>query len=469
VLLSITSRTPDATNLGYLLHKNPARLHEVDLSFGMARVFFPVAEPDQCTAVLMVEVDPVGLVRSAGAKQGLWALGQYVNDRPYAASSFLSVAISRAFGTALNGRCAKLPELADTPLLLEAKLPVIQAPNEAVLRELFEPLGYEVECFRLPLEPAFPDWGESRYFDLILRGTLPLHLLLKHLFVLIPALDREKHYWVGPEEIEKLLLKGEGWLAEHPMRAWITDRYLKYQKRLVREALERLAPEPDKDGEEEEAEDSKEPEAEKKISLHEVRLERVVELLAAHTPQSVIDLGCGEGKLLRLLLNKTKIPRVAGMDVSSRALEIANERLERSVAPSKRSRLKLFSGSLIYRDSRLRGYDAAALVEVIEHLDEDRLDSLEEVVFADAAPKLVVVTTPNREYNPLFENLKPGAMRHGDHRFEWTRAEFQQWANRIAVKHGYRVTFEGLGEEDAECGSPSQMAIFQMEAGSKHA
>ncbi|MDB6078146.1 MAG: double-stranded 3-methylase [Akkermansiaceae bacterium] len=461
MLLSITSRTPDATNLGYLLHKNPARLNDYSLNFGRAKVFFPTARPDECTAVLMIEVDPVGLVRSAGAKQGDWALGQYVNDRPYAASSFLSVGIARAYGSALNGHCAHLPELADAPLILEARLPVIQAPSEEVLKELFEPLGYEVQCSRLPLEPAFPAWGESRYFDLTLRGTLPLHHLLKHLFVLIPALDREKHYWIGPDEIDKLLAKGEGWLAGHPRRAWITDRYLKYHKRLVREALERLAPEPE-EGAEEAVEELKEPPVEKKISLHEVRLDRVTEVLVEHAPASIIDLGCGEGRLLQRLLNKTKIPRVAGMDVSSRALEIAKERLERGVAQAKRTgRLLLFNGSLIYRDSRLRGYEAAALVEVIEHLDEDRLDSLEEVVFADAAPRLVVVTTPNREYNVLFETMKPGALRHGDHRFEWTRAEFQAWAGRVAGKHGYQVTFEGLGEEDPQHGPPSQMALFQ--------
>jgi len=459
VQLLLTNRTPDATDLGHLLHKHPARCHGGELAFGQATVFYPEATPERCTAVLAVDVDPVDLVRSEGARQGGWALGQYVNDRPYAASSFLSVAISRNFGTALNGRCTKRPELVEKPLDLEARLPVVQAP-EGMLEKLFEPLGYEVESRRLPLEPAFPDWGESRYHELILRATLPLHVLLKHLFVLIPTLDRNKHYWVGQEEIDKLLEKGEGWLAGHPEREWIVRRYLKYQKRLTREALERLAPEPEPEEDDEAADTSSAPAAEPKISLHDVRLDRVAEVIAALNPKSVIDLGCGEGRLLARLLKNTRIPKVLGMDVSSRALEVALERLDR-VPPSRREgRLELFLGSLIYRDSRLRGHDVGALVEVIEHLDPERLESLEEVVFADAAPRTVFVTTPNREYNVLFEGMKPGAMRHGDHRFEWTRSEFREWAERVAAAHGYAVAFEPLGEEDPEHGPPSQMAVF---------
>ncbi|RYD48874.1 MAG: methyltransferase domain-containing protein [Verrucomicrobiaceae bacterium] len=261
--------------------------------------------------------------------------------------------------------------------------------------------------------------------------------------------------------MDKLLEKGEGWLAGHPEREWIVRRYLKYQKRLTREALERLAPEPEpEEGDEEAADTGTEPAVERKISLHDVRLDRVAEAIAALDPKSVIDLGCGEGRLLARLLKTTKIPKILGMDVSSRALEIALERLDRIPASRREGRLELFLGSLIYRDSRLRGHDVSALVEVIEHLDPERLESLEEVVFADAAPRRVFVTTPNREYNVLFEGMKPGAMRHSDHRFEWTRAELREWAERVAATHGYEVSYEPLGEEDAEHGPPSQMAVF---------
>lgn len=462
MLLSITNRTPDATELGHLLHKHPARFHEADLAFGKGLVFYPKADAGECTAVLMVEVDPVDLVRSANARQAGWALGQYVNDRPYAASSFLSVAISRMYGTALNARCTKRPELVDRELDLEVKLPVVPAGDGVILEKLFAPLGYQVQTRRLELDPAFPDWGESRYHELVLRTVKPLHVVLKHLFVLIGALDRAKHYWVGREEIDKLLAKGEGWLAGHPEKEWIVRRYLKYQTRLAREALERLAPEPEEDEDlnEADADGGKEPAVEKKISLHDQRLDRVAELVAALRPQSVIDLGCGEGKLIRRLLRLTKIPKLVGMDVSSRALEIAHERLDRIPPFQRNNRVEIFLGSLVYRDSRLKGHDVATLVEVIEHLDADRLEALEETVFAAAAPRHVFVTTPNREYNVLFEGIKPGAMRHRDHRFEWTREEFRNWAERVASEHGYDFIWEALGEEDAAYGPPSQMAIF---------
>jgi 3' terminal RNA ribose 2'-O-methyltransferase Hen1 len=456
VYLSITHCGPHADDLGHLLHKHPARLHEAALGFGTARVFYPIAGKGECTAVLAVEVDPVGLVRSDSARQGGWALGQYVNDRPFAASSFLSVAISRVFGTALNGRCVIRPELVDKPLDLVANLPVIQAPD-GLLQKLFCPIGYEVISRRLPLDPAFPTWGESRYHDLTLRATKPLHELLRHLFVLIPALDRDKHYWVGADEIDKLLAKGEGWLAGHPECDWIVRRYLKYQHRLANEAISRLMPEDGTDRRTEESE--REWPAHSTASLHDQRLDAVASRIAALNPESVADLGCGEGKLTRRLLKETRIPRLLAMDVSTRSLEILNERLDR-LPPAVRSRATVILGSLIYRDSRLAGHDVAALVEVIEHLDPDRLESLEAVVFAHAAPRHVFVTTPNREYNVLFEGMKPGALRHGDHRFEWTRVEFREWAERVAANHGYQATLEPLGEEHAEHGAPSQLAIF---------
>ena len=457
MILTLTHRGPDAGDLSHLLHKHPARLHEVSLGFGTARVFYPSATATECTATLAVEVDPVGLVRSDGARQGGWALGQYVNDRPYAASSFLSVAISRVFGTALNGRCAKRPELVDKPLDLEARLPVIQAPD-GLLEKLFAPLGYETVSRRLPLEPAFPSWGDSRYHDLTLRATRPLHELLRHLFVLIPALDRDKHYWVGRDEIDKLLAKGEGWLADHPERDWIVRRYLKYQRRLANEAIARLVPE-EEPADQSDQSDQSDPPSSSVPSLHDLRLDAVAARIAALNPESVADLGCGEGKLTRRLLKQTRIPRLTAMDVSTRSLEILNERLDRLPGPI-RARATVILGSLIYRDSRLACHDAAALVEVIEHLDPDRLEALEAVVFAHAAPRHLFVTTPNREYNILFEGMKPDALRHGDHRFEWTRAEFRDWAERVAATHGYQVSLEPLGEEHPEHGAPSQMAVF---------
>ena len=470
MLLTITHSGPDAGDLGFLLHKNPANVHRAKLPFGEATVFYPEASAERCTACLLVDVNPVALVRSKGARQGGWALGQYVNDRPYAASSFLSTAISRVFGTAMNGNCQKRPELPARELELRAGLPVLPAPGGGErLRRLFEPLGYEVEAEGGLLDGNFPEWGESPYQSVVLRKRATLSEMLRHLYVLIPVLDRWKHYWVGPAEIEKLLDKGEGWLEEHPERDWITARYLKYRRNLTREALERLVPEDGEDEEveagedlEEEGDSPEEPEAEGKVSLHTKRLDRVTELVKSLAPESVADLGCGEGKLLVRLLDRTRVPRITGMDVSSRSLEIARERLERRLRGNKLSRLTLLHGSLIYRDSRLAGHQVVTLVEVIEHLDPCRLESLEKVVFGSLRPAEVIVTTPNIEYNVLFEGMEAGQLRHGDHRFEWTRAEFRGWAERLCEEHGYTARFEPLGEEDPERGAPSQLARFSL-------
>jgi hypothetical protein len=114
----------------------------------------------------------------------------------------------------------------------------------------------------------------------------------------------------------------------------------------------------------------------------------------------------------------------------------------------------------MYRDRRLSGYDAATLIEVIEHLDPPRLAALERVVFENAQPGTVVVTTPNAEYNVKFESLPPGRFRHKDHRFEWTRAQFAQWANATAARFGYGVRFLPVGPEDPAIGAPTQMGVF---------
>lgn len=461
MLLTITAHGPNATDIGYLLHKNPASVHSTSLACGQARAFYPEASSEKCTVALHVEVDPVALVRSKGARDGNWALGQYVNDRPYSASSFLSTAISRVFGTAMNGTCAKRPDLVARIWNLEIVLPTFPAPGgEEQIKRLFEPMGYKVIVDQSPLDSSFPDWGNSPHCHLTLRGAHTLAQSLSHLFVLIPAFDRKKHYWIGPEEIEKLLAKGKGWLEAHPEKEWIVARFLKYQRKLTHQALDRLTP--PVDNTEEASSGKNEPAVEKKLSLHTVRLDRVSEIVKSLAPASLVDLGCGEGKLLRLLLQKTKIPRITGMDVDSASLTKARERLlERGRGNG--NRLTLIQGSLIYKDSRLAGNDVATLIEVIEHLDPFRLDALATILFGTIAAQHIIITTPNREYNQLFDTMKPGELRHRDHRFEWTRTEFEAWCTIHAKKHSYTVTFEPLGEEHPEHGAPSQLAHFTKE------
>jgi 3' terminal RNA ribose 2'-O-methyltransferase Hen1 len=464
VILTITTTHRPATDLGYLLHKNPERAQTFDLAWGKAHVFYPEASEGRCTAALLLDIDPMSLVRSRSLSQGM--LAQYVNDRPYVASSFMSVAIAQVFGSALAGRSKERPELAETPLPLEASIAALPCRGgESVMRRLFEPIGYEVTARSGILDEKFPEWGESDYLSVCLRARVRLSDLLSHLYVLIPVLDDQKHYWVSQPEIEKLLSRGSSWLASHPERELISRRYLKHRRRLVNEALARLSEEDAPDPEAAEDERAAEEAAlEARISLNDQRVAAVAAALREAGARRVLDLGCGEGSLLQVLLADHAFTEIVGMDVSCRALAIAKERLRLDqLAPSQQARMSLFQGSVTYRDQRLAGYDAAAVVEVIEHLDTPRLAAFERVVFEFARPGTVIITTPNAEYNSKFGSLPAGTFRHKDHRFEWSRGEFAAWANGVAERSGYRVQLRPIGEDDPALGSPSQMAVFSRE------
>ncbi|MET8991716.1 3' terminal RNA ribose 2'-O-methyltransferase Hen1 [Nonomuraea wenchangensis] len=483
MLLTITNTARPATDLGFLLHKHPERVQEFRQSSGTATVFYPEADEERCTAALLLEIDPVALARARGKGSPDFSLSQYVNDRPYAASSLLAVALGEVFRTARAGRCAARPELPGTALPLELTLPALPCRGGPDLaRRLFEPLGWEVEARVLPLDEGFPEWGESRYVRLALRGTVRVADALNHLYVLLPVLDDGKHYWIAPDEVDKLIRAGEGWLRGHPERGLITRRYLGRRWSLARTALTRLAelgdeteehlepalaedaPPEDTAADEAaaaeaaEAEVAGEPEV-KVRSLSVRRREAVLGKLTELGATSVIDLGCGQGELVGALLSRPAFARVAGMDVSPLALTIAARRLRLDRMPeARRARLTLFQGALTYTDKRLSGYDAAVLMEVIEHVDPPRLAALERVVFGHARPRHVVITTPNIEYNVRYEFLT--GLRHPDHRFEWTRAEFAAWACRVAAEHGYAVAFEPVGDDDPEVGPPTQMGVF---------
>ena len=461
MLLTITTTRSPATDLGYLLHKHPERLQSFSLPFGQAHVFYPEATEARCTAALLLDVDPVGLIRR-GVR--FPRLDQYVNDRPYVASSFMSVAIARVFNTALAGKCSARPALPEEQMPFVARIPALLCRGgEDVLRRLFEPLGYAVRATQHPLDERFPEWGESPYFAVELEGRLRLRDLLTHLYVLVPVLDAEKHYWVGEDEVEKLLRRGEGWLAGHPDRELIVSRYVKYQRSLRDEALAKLledeSPDPERDQQQREAEEEA---VEEPLRLNEQRLGSVVAVLRGSGAKRVLDLGCGGGKLVAALMKEPSFDEIAGVDISHRALEIAASRLRLDrLAPRQRGRVRLFQSAITYRDRRLAGFDAAAIVEVIEHLDRPRLVSFERVVFEHARPSTVVVTTPNREYNAKFEGLPAGAFRHRDHRFEWTRRELENWAGEVAGRFGYGVRFLAVGPEDPALGAPTQMAVFE--------
>ena len=460
MLLTITLTRPPATDLGYLLHKSPERVHSRALAFGQAHVFYPEATDERCTAALLLDIDPVALSRGW---QGGASLEPYVNDRPYVASSFMSVAIGQVFGTALGGRSTERPELVDVPLPVEAALPALPSRGgEGLIRRLFEPLGYATTATPHPLAESFADWGNSPYYSVTLAGNVRLRDLLAHLYVLIPVLDDQKHYWVSEAEIAKLLHRGEGWLGAHPERELIANRYLARQGSLTREAIRQLTADEEPDPDAAEAErDAEEEAVERPIRLADERAGAVMAALRSSGARRVLDLGCGEGRLLADLLADHSFTEIVGLDVSARSLEIAARRLRTDrMNERQRARLKLLQGSLTYRDARLAGYDAAVLMEVIEHLEPGRLPALERAVFEFAAPGTVVVTTPNSEFNVRVEGLAAGRFRHRDHRFEWSRAEFAAWSDSVATRFGYEVRRLPIGPVDPEVGSATQMAVF---------
>lgn len=464
MLLTVSTTHRPATDLGYLLHKHPDRVQEFKQSFGTATVCYPEAADDRCTAALLVDVDPMKLARGRAKNSPDFSLGQYVNDRSYAASSLLGVAMADVFSTARSGRCDSRQELADSAIPLEIEIPVLPCRGGSdIAVRVFGPLGWTVQVDPLPLDHAFPEWGDSRYVRLRLVGVVRLADALNQLYVLLPVLDESKHYWQAPDEIDKLLRSGEGWLAGHPDAELITRRYLG-RRGLTQIALARLAELGD------DLEDAVDPTTDEEVGQPEVdrvplnaeRHDAVHSALAELGATSVIDLGCGSGRFLERLVKDSAFTQIAGTDVSTRSLRQAARRLHVDRMSERQSaRVRLFQGSLTYQDERFAGFDAAVLMEVIEHLDPARLEALEQVVFGAARSGAVLVTTPNREYNDLYQGL--AGMRHPDHRFEWTRDEFGQWSDRVAGKYGYAVEHRGIGQADDDRGSPTQLAIFRKE------
>jgi len=465
VLLTITTIQAPATDLGYLLHKHPDRMQTFPTAAGPAHVFYPEATAERCTAALLLEVDPVALVRGPVGRNrpSDGELAQYVNDRPYAASSMLAVALKEAFRAALVGRCDARPELAQSRIPLSIRVPALRCRGGAELaRAVFEPLGWTVTATSEPLQPE--EWGPSNYLDLHLTGQMRLADALNHLYVLLPVLDDAKHYWVSTDEVDKLIRAGGDWLAGHPARDLIARRYLSHRAKLTRSALARLADADDTEPETLDNAVTEDDAAQTGQLLAVQRRETILAILRELGATRVGDFGCGSGVLVKALLADPRIEKIIAIDVSARALRLAARDLNLDRMPDRqRERLQIFQSALTYRDDRLAGLDAAVLMEVIEHVDPERLPALERAVFGFAAPSSVVITTPNAEYNPHFATLPAGAMRHRDHRFEWTRAQFTEWSQQAANTYHYQVRFLPVGPEHPAAGPPTQLAVFRKE------
>lgn len=459
MLLTITYEGENTQNLGFLLHKNPDRAQQFELNYGRAYVFYTEVSNERTTAALLLDIDPIDLARGKiGSRDG--GLFDYVNDRPYSATSFMSTAISRIFGTSMSGKCAKMQSLADTPLKLTAYISSLKDGGDTELAsQLFEPLGYTVKTERTLLDENFKEWGISPYIALTISGTVRLADMLNHLYVLIPVFDKQKHYYITDDEIEKLLSHGEGWLASHPYKEKIARRYFSAKKSYARRTIDiLLAGETDDN---ENIEISENTETEKHTPLNTQRLNTVRDTVLASGASTVIDMGCGECRLTSLLLNERQIKRVTACDVSIRELEKASGRLHLDrMQPYRKNKLTLMQASLTYRDKRFEGYDCACVIEVIEHIEPMRIPAMERNIFEFASPRTVIVTTPNKEYNENYQFLNKDELRHNDHRFEWTRDEFKKWTEHICGTFSYTCEISGIGDSDGNCGTPTQMGVF---------
>lgn len=464
MLLTITSTAVPASDLGFLLHKHPDRFQQVELSFGRASIFYPEATEQRCTVALLVELDDSAT--STRNRPGGFALEPYVNPAGYVASSMLAVALRRVFGTAMQRRCDARPELVDSALPLTIEVPVVPADDRDLPRRLFAPLGWQVRTVGRDLDPEVPRWGPAPYVALSLTGQQTIADALLQLYVLLPVLGGRKHYWVGPDEVDKLLRAGEGWLAAHPERELIMARYLAYRRNYVAAATDRLQDEESAgdDDSDESPEDITRTAARR--SLAHGRRDAVLQTLAHAGAHRVVDLGCGEGALLTALAAESAITEILGIDPSATALTRAERRLASApLADRQRDKIRLRQSSAVYRDPEMAGTDAVVLMEVIEHLDPDRLPDLERVVFGAARPQTVIITTPDRTANASYPGLTAGELRHPDHRFEWDRAELGSWASGVAARNGYRVDIRGIdtdGVVDRDP-APSQLAVFTRE------
>ena len=465
VLLTISTTHVPATDLGFLLVKHPDRVQSFETTGGLAHVWYPEADEQRCTVALLLDVDSVELARPSKRQKSPdnFSLGRYVNDRPYAASSLLTVALGKVFRSAMKGASRDQPELVDLALPLEIRVAALPCRGGVeIVEQLFGPLGWTVTAEPVPLDPAFPDWGASRYVQMTLTGRQKLSDALNHLYVLLPVLDDAKHYWVSEDEVDKLLRAGEGWLGGHPAKELISRRYLANRRSLAQSALDRLRAASDEleaTAGPEAAELAEIEAAERSKPLVKFRQEAVLAALVEAGATRVLDLGCGPGALLSELARDRRYTELVGVDVSTSVLRLAARRLRLDRMPERqRGRITLLQSALTYTDDRLVGYDAAVLMEVVEHLDPPRLPAMARAVFGHARPSTVVVTTPNVEYNPRYEGLT--GLRHHDHRFEWSRAEFTTWCDGVARRYGYAVEHRGVGDPDPELGQPTQLAVF---------
>jgi 3' terminal RNA ribose 2'-O-methyltransferase Hen1 len=443
--LSIKVTGQGAGVVSHLISKNPHNLYERNEKGHTVRLVYTTSSEEETEFLLYVVPDPIELVRNS---PDLYNITQYINDREFAVSSLFCSFIRTALGTALNGKPKEeYRSWVDHELQLELRFgPLASSLSDKQIQQLFEPLGYKIGIDYGDFT-VFKEKSTARY--LTIKGTKTLQTSLRHVFVLIPVLDDYKHYFIDEREVEKLERYGEGWLEFHPLADLIIKRSLRFRDVIAKSNF-KVSDEKDLNFRNK---------APSKPRLNDMRYEAIVKQVQSLTNKStVIDMGAGEGKLSVQLGFIPGIQEILAVEPSQREHIRAKERFEKAKQIEGFLEPSLLWGSLFYTDDRLRNKDVMILCEVIEHINEDRLPGIMELIFRENRPRTFLITTPNQEYNAIYDLGEN--MRHNDHRFEWSREEFQNRCQNWIANVPYSVVFAGIGEEQEPYGFPTQMAIF---------
>ena len=453
--LSIKAMGEEAKFLSFLLAKNPQNLYDRNEKEAQVRMTYTTFEDNEVEAVLFVTPDPVELVKNSPAT---YDITQYINDREFVVSSLFVSYIRSALGTALNGKPKEAYlKWVDHPFNLTIGFgPVASDLPDAVIISLFEALGFKTEIEREKIEYAFDLKARSSARFITIQGKATLQNTLRQIFILIPVLDNYKHYYIDEKEIEKLQRFGEGWLENHPQKELIIKRSLRF-----RELIEQVYPvNIDRKQAQLDLDHPDEPQA--VVRLNELRYQKIIDLvMSLDTRETIVDYGAGEGKLSVRLGSIPGVKEILAVEPTAKEQLRAIERFQKAGRNEDFVTPAPLWGSLFYYDNRMKGKDVFILCEVIEHIEEYRLAAAMDTIFGHYQPKVIIITTPNSEYNEVYQMEE--TIRHKDHRFEWTTAQFQDWCALWQSKYQYSVEHIGIGEEVQGYGQPTQLAIFRRQ------
>ncbi|WP_342431763.1 3' terminal RNA ribose 2'-O-methyltransferase Hen1 [Neobacillus sp. FSL H8-0543] len=445
--LSLTVRGTGAETVSYLIAKNPTNLYERNEKGFKVRLVYPTFTNDEAEFLIYVQPDPIDLARNSAEK---YDITSYINDREFAVSSIFVSAIRKALGTALNGKPdEEYTEWVDHPFVMELNFgPVATDLNDREIEDLFKPIGYKVT-----IESGVSTFREKSSAKFItITGEQTVQNALKHISTLIPVIDNYKHYFIDEREVEKLDRYGDDWLESHPAKLLILKRALRYQSLIVKSKFYHRE------------QSTKGIVEQPKVRLNEQRYDAIVNYIKGlPNRETIVDLGAGEGKLSVQFGFIDGVKEILSIEPSSKSRVKAIKRFQEENDKERYIEPKSLAGSLYYFDERLQNKDIIVLCEVIEHIDEHRLPNIFKTIVNDYRPRILIVTTPNQEYNVVYE--MDDEMRHDDHRFEWTRAEFREKCEQWTKDSSYQVSFQGIGEEIESYGQPTQMAIFRREEG----